>query len=60
MAKPLEFEYVVRCKDPDREVKRLLEAQPSLAARETLKRVEKLYREGLRLNAAREGRSKTR
>ena len=49
MAKPLEFEYVVRCEDPEKALQQLLEAPPSVAALETLKRAEKLYKEGLKL-----------
>jgi len=49
MAKPLEFEYVVRCKDPEKTFQQLLEAPPSAAALDTLKRAEKLYSEGLKL-----------
>lgn len=45
MARPLEFEFVVRCEDPDAEYRRLLSAKPSDAALETLKRAEQLYRE---------------
>ncbi len=44
MAKPLEFEYVIRCEDPEREFAKLLSTRPSEAARETLRRAEELYR----------------
>ncbi len=45
MARPLEFELVVRCKDPDAEYTKLLSAKPSKAALETLKRAEQLHKE---------------
>ena len=45
MALPLEFELVVRCKDPEAEYKKLLSAKPSDAALETLKRAELLHKE---------------
>ena len=45
MARPLEFEFVVRCKDPVAEYAKLLSARPSDAALETLKRAEKLHKE---------------
>ena len=45
MARPLEFELVVRCKDPDAEYTKLLSAKPSDAALETLKRAEQLHKE---------------
>jgi|WetSurMetagenome_2_1015567.scaffolds.fasta_scaffold395901_2 hypothetical protein len=51
MARPLEFEFVIRCEDPKREFEELLARRPSEAALETLKRAEKLYRERLRSGA---------
>lgn len=48
MARPLEFEFVVRCKDPTAEYKKLLSARPSKAALETLKRAEQLHKERVR------------
>jgi len=52
MAKPLEFEYIIRCEDPEKAFAELLEARPSPAALETLKRAEKLYKEGLKFDAS--------
>jgi hypothetical protein len=45
MARPLEFELVVRCKDPEAEYRKLLSAKPSDAALETLRRAEQLHKE---------------
>ncbi len=60
MAKPLEFECVIRCEDPEKAFRELLEARPSPAALETLKRAEKLYQEGLKLGASQGSHSDAR
>ncbi len=44
MARPIEFEYVIKCEDPDREFEKLLSTRPSEAARATLRGAEELYR----------------
>ena len=48
MARPLEFEYVVESKDPKRDYERLLSAQPSEAARQTLREADALDMSRLR------------
>ena len=44
MARPLEFEYVIRSEDPDGDFERLLAVQPSAAALETVKRAAEIHR----------------
>ncbi len=44
MARPLVFEYVIECDDPERAREDLLSVTPSPQALETLRRVEKLQR----------------
>ena len=54
MARPLEFEFVIRCKDPRREFEKLLSARPSEAARATLREAEELHRARVEQGASRD------
>lgn len=45
MARPLDFEVRVECKDPRREYEKVLSRCPSSAAVETLRRIKKAHEE---------------
>lgn len=49
MARPLEFEYIIKCEDPAAEVERLLSLRPNEAARRTLREADKLDMSRLKL-----------